>query len=106
MPRSSQSETTSGSPPTYRTRFPIEIPFLTCQLVRARGPLIDEVARNEISDCHSPLLFDSTEIWTVLRPLQAVLSGRVECGMERYCSTVSLKRLVFRAGRKLEHRSR
>jgi len=33
MPRSSQSETSSGSPPTYRTRFPIEIPFVTYQLV-------------------------------------------------------------------------
>jgi hypothetical protein len=35
MPRS-QSETSSGSPPTYRTRFPIAIPLVTCQLVRAR----------------------------------------------------------------------
>lgn len=35
MLRSSQSETISGSPPTYRTRFPIEIPFVSCSFVRA-----------------------------------------------------------------------
>jgi hypothetical protein len=82
MPRSSQSETSSGSPPTYRTRFPIEIPFVTSQLVRVRESSIDETARNEISGCHSPLYFDSTDIWTVLLSLQIVVSeqSRVRYG--------------------------
>ena|SRR6185295_286980 len=96
MPRNSQSETLSGSPPTYRTRFPIEIPFVSFQLIRAGKALL----------YGSPLLFDSINIWTVLCRLQIVLSDRVECNADRYCSTVSLKRLVCEAGRKLEHRSR
>jgi hypothetical protein len=49
MPRSSQSETSSGSPPTYRTRFPIAMPLVTCQLVRARESSIYEPARNDVA---------------------------------------------------------
>ena len=55
---------------------------MTSQLVRVREASKDETARNEISGCHSPLYFDSTDIWTVLLSLQIMLSeqSRVRYG--------------------------
>jgi len=74
---------------------------VTSQLVRVRDSSIDETARNEISGCHSPLHFDSTDIWTVLLSLQIVVSEQSRVRYDRCCSTISLKRLACRAGRKL-----